>query len=54
VIQTGVPKPLFKAPALTNWDVTADGQRFLFAVPVGQKSASPYTVELNWQAALKR
>lgn len=52
-IQAGVPKLLFKAPAQTNWDVTADGQRFLFAVPVNQSSASPYTVVLNWQAALK-
>jgi serine/threonine protein kinase len=54
VFQAGMPKPMFKYPAPINWDVTADGQRFLFAVPVGQNSASPYTVVLNWQAALKR
>ena len=53
-IQAGVPKLLFKAPARTNWDVTADGQRFLFAVPVIQSSASPYTVVLNWQATMNR
>jgi eukaryotic-like serine/threonine-protein kinase len=56
VFQAGVPKPLFKPPATPNlnWDVTADGKRFLFAVPVGQNSAAPYTVVLNWQAALRR
>jgi hypothetical protein len=54
VFQPGVPKPLFKPPAPSNlnWDVTADGQRFLFAVPVSQNSAAPYTVVLNWQAAV--
>jgi Tol biopolymer transport system component len=54
VFRAGVPNLMFKAPASSNWDVTADGQRFLFVVPVGQNSASPYTVVLNWQAALKR
>ncbi len=54
MFQAGVPKALFKPPSPLNWDVTADGQRFLFAVPTGQNSASPYTVVLNWQAALKR
>jgi hypothetical protein len=54
VFRAGAPKPMYKFPAPVNWDVTADGQRFLFAVPVGQNSASPYTVVLNWQAVLKR
>ncbi len=54
VFQAGVPKPLFKPPASLSWDVTADGQQFLFAVRMGQNSASPYTVVLNWQATLKR
>jgi eukaryotic-like serine/threonine-protein kinase len=56
VFQAGVPKPLFKDPggSFWKWDVTADGQRFLFAAPVGENSAAPYTVVLNWQAALKR
>ena len=53
VFQAGAPKPLFRAPESSNWDVTADGQRFLFAVPVGENSASPYTVVTNWQEALK-
>jgi len=56
VFQAGAPVSLFKPPAPSNlnWDVTADGRRFLFAVPVGQNSAAPYTVCLNWQSALKR
>jgi Tol biopolymer transport system component/tRNA A-37 threonylcarbamoyl transferase component Bud32 len=54
VFRAGVPNLMFKAPASSNWDVTADGQRFLFVVPAGQNSASPYTVVLNWQAVLKR
>jgi hypothetical protein len=57
VFQAGVPKLLFKVPPSPlglYWDVTADGQRFLFAVPVSQSSAAPYRVELNWQNLLKR
>ena len=52
--QTSTPKTLFKVPAgiLPNWDVTADGQRFL--VLVRQDAPVPFTVLQNWQAALKR
>jgi Tol biopolymer transport system component len=33
--KAGAPKPLFKAPeAVSFWDVTADGSRFLMPVPV--------------------
>ncbi len=55
--QAGVPKLLFKVPPSPlglYWDVTADGQRFLFAVPVSQSSAAPYRVVQNWQNLLKR
>jgi Tol biopolymer transport system component len=49
------PKPLFRAAGLLpDWGVTADGQRFLFAVPTGQGTPSPFTVVLNWQAGLKK
>jgi len=34
--------------------VTADGQRFLVLVPVGDASSSPITVVLNWTAGLKK
>jgi hypothetical protein len=35
--------------------VTADGKRFLAAVPPGQQATqTPITVVLNWQAALQK
>jgi len=54
----GVPKALFPAPLRTatftySWDVTPDGKRFLFPTPAEQREA-PFTVVLNWQAALKK
>ena len=53
--QAGTPKPSFKvAPGVTTWDVTADGTRFLVAVPVEQTDQAPFTVMLNWQQGLKK
>ncbi len=55
VFQAGVPKRLFNPKAASRyWDVTPDGRRFVIPVPVGQSSAAPYTVVLNWQAGLKK
>jgi hypothetical protein len=51
--QAGVPKRLFGTPN-TPGDVTADGQRFLFASPYGLNTQTPFIVVLNWQAALKK
>jgi hypothetical protein len=31
-----------------------NGERFLLAVPSGQATQAPFTVVLNWQAALKK
>jgi serine/threonine protein kinase len=36
------------------WDVTPDGQRFLFVTPVEAGSASQFTVVLNWQNGLTK
>ena len=55
----GVPKELFPVPIFgggttinqTRWDVSPDGQRFLFNTVSGDASA-PLTVVLNWQAGL--
>jgi eukaryotic-like serine/threonine-protein kinase len=53
-------KPLFQPPSiyvngpLRQYDVSADGQRFLLAVPVEQAVSLPITVVLNWTAALKK
>ena len=53
-----LPKALFQAPQRTAtlpyaWDVTSDGKRFLFSAPADQTEA-PFTVVLNWQAALRK
>jgi serine/threonine protein kinase len=58
--EQGTPKALFKThlamvgPTFLGiqYDVTADGQRFLINTPVGQ--APPVSVILNWTAEVKR
>ena len=55
--QAGIPKPLFTMPANAgNWDMTADGKRFLVVMPLQvQPSANtPITVVLNWEAGLQK
>jgi Tol biopolymer transport system component len=55
VFEAGVPQRLFGANLLTNWDVSADGQRFLMLLPQAQAGGvAPFTVVQNWQAALKK
>ena len=55
IFQAGIPKPLFKVPSgIVYWDVTSDGKRFLMPVPEASNAALPFTVVLNWQAALKK
>ena len=51
--QASAPRMLFRVPSgiLPNWDVTADGKRFL--VLVQQDAQAPFTVWQNWQAVLK-
>jgi dipeptidyl aminopeptidase/acylaminoacyl peptidase len=57
--QAGVPKSLFQVPGPRegalgqSWDLAPDGKRFLFPVPVSGQD-TPFTVVLNWQAALKK
>ena len=36
-----------------EYDVTADGQRFLIGTLIGESKAAPPTVILNWTADLK-
>ena len=63
--KAGAPKTLFPLPLTGgiangsngwNWDVTPDGQRFLFntAVEAGDANASAVNVVLNWVGLLKR
>jgi len=64
----GVPVPVFKAAIANklatggadsnsfNWDVTADGQKFLLATAATQDAAPqpPFSVVLNWTALLEK
>ena len=49
-LQVGRPARLFPAPSPTSWDAAPDGQRFLFAIPVGPRAIAPFTVVVNWLA----
>jgi dipeptidyl aminopeptidase/acylaminoacyl peptidase len=51
VFQAGVPSALFHSPPMSRWAPSPDGKRFLFLVPETRGQA-PFTVVLNWQAAL--
>ncbi len=58
VFRASVPKTLFQAPprspsVMTQWAPSPDGKRFLFLVPQAQEEV-PFTVVLNWQAALRK
>jgi hypothetical protein len=53
--RTGTPTPLFQTPpGSIVGDVTGDGKRFLLVTPVGPSASAPFTVILNWMAALKK
>ena len=41
-----------RLPRLTRFDVTADGQRFVIAVPTKDQADLPITIVTNWQQAL--
>jgi eukaryotic-like serine/threonine-protein kinase len=54
LFQAGTAKPLFQISGiLPEWNVQAGGKRFLVAIPVDQTQA-PFTVLLNWTAALRK
>jgi Tol biopolymer transport system component len=59
--EPGAPHPLFNVPLADNlnyaafeYDVTADGKRFLISSVTGATSVPPLTVVVNWDAASKR
>ena len=55
VFDSGVPQLLFPLPSnRVWWDVDANGQRFLVAIPVAPGTPPPFTVVRNWQQGLKR
>jgi Tol biopolymer transport system component len=56
----GVPHPLFQTRIRLLWedmrnhyDVTEDGQRFLFTVPIDNARTTPYTVVAPWQPPVR-
>jgi len=64
--EPGVPKSLFQVPIsfLGNttigiairrvYSVATDGRRFLVSKPIGEATAPPITVSLNWPAGLPK
>ncbi len=63
-VQLGVGKPLFRATVLGGtgggpgsawrYSVSPDGQRFLINTALEEATATPVTIVLNWQTALKK
>jgi hypothetical protein len=63
VFKVGIPQTLFRQPIRPRsgftsynrriWDVSADGQRFLFNVS-SEAAAGGATVWVNWQASLRK
>ena len=54
-LEAGIPKPLFDVPGSTDFDISADGQKFLVVVPnEDPDSPQPFTVVTNWLAGIKR
>ena len=51
--EAGAPKLLFESRGRA-FDATADGQRFLVAIPVEETTSTPITVVLNWTAGLRK
>ena len=59
--EPGIPKALFDLSAVkmavggyAGYDVTADGQRFLFVSQMTETSPSSLAVVVNWTAEVKR
>ena len=55
-VEVGDVRPLFKTRTMGSWpyDVSADGQRFLMNTPDEAASVQPFTLVVNWPAALKK
>ncbi len=52
---TGKPFPLFHAPSANplDFDVDANGERFLFSLPVDPRPGAVIAVALGWRAAIR-
>ncbi|MGH9317676.1 MAG: TolB family protein, partial [Thermoanaerobaculia bacterium] len=56
--EAGVARPLFQARLRNDpdreYDVSADGQRFLVNVPLAEETSPPITLVQNWTALLRK
>ncbi|HET6962832.1 MAG TPA: hypothetical protein VFJ27_10060, partial [Terriglobia bacterium] len=60
-LEAGIPRPLFKIDSVvgidsvgaSEYDVTADGERFLVSMAVAEARSLPITLVVNWTAELK-
>jgi len=55
--RAGTPRSLFAGPPSIldyGWDIAPDGKRFLFLATPGDGRTIPFTVMINWAAALKK
>jgi len=56
-VEVGAPRPLFGGrplPSSTAMDMTPDGKRILFAIPVERGGAHSLTLVSNWPALLRK
>jgi Tol biopolymer transport system component len=47
------PRQLFSTPAVP-WDAAGDGKRFLVSMPLPGDVQPPITIDLHWEATLKK
>ena len=52
-VRVGAPRQLFSTPS-SRWAMTGDGKRFIVSMPPPRFVQPPITVDLNWEAALKK
>ena len=50
----GKPRVLLETQQLGGYAVSADGQRFLFSVPIESGTNAPIVVVMNWHRLLQR
>ena len=58
-LKLSLPKPLFPTrlqfdSSFRQYDVSADGKRFLLAQPLEESASVPITVIVNWPELLKK
>lgn len=52
--EAAAPVPLFSMNLIGDYDVAADGQRFILATGVAHVQSMPFTIVLNWPAGIKK